>query len=116
MKIELTKKAITERFMMICDEVIQAGVCKTRKEFAAAVGEHPQNLTLMDKGTRSPTLEQLARACDLYGYSPTWLILNRGPRKLQEGEKDPIEERVESLESDLEALKKHLIKKVVTGT
>lgn len=111
-----TKADITERFLLICDEIIREGLCKTKKEFAFAVGEHPQNLTLMAKGTRFPTLEQIAKACDLYGYSPTWLILDKGPKKLADAQQDPIEERVGELEMEVERLKKHLIKKIATGT
>lgn len=110
-----TKKAITERFLIICEEVIKDGLCKTRKEFAAAVGEHPQNLNLMDKGRRAPTLEQIAQACDHYGYSPTWVILGRGQHKMT-GEKDPTDERLDKVEDDIEMLKRHLIKKIATGT
>lgn len=111
-----TKQDITERFLLICEEVIREDLCKTKKEFAAAVGEHPQNLTLMAKGSRFPTLEQIAKACDIYGYSPTWLILNVGPKKLDGSDKDPTEERVSELELEVERLKKHLIKKIATGT
>lgn len=116
MSTKLTKQDITERFLLICEEVIREGLCKTKKEFAGAIGEHPQNLTLMAKGSRAPTLEQVAKACDLYGYSPTWLILNIGPKKLAGTEKDPTEERVSDLELEVARLKKHLIKKTITGT
>jgi len=113
---KLTKQDITERFLLICEEVIREGLCKTKKEFAISIGEHPQNLTLMAKGSRFPTLEQIAKACDLYGYSPTWLILNMGSKKLAGNEKDATEERVSELELEVEKLKKFLIKKIATGT
>lgn len=111
-----TKKNITERFLLICDEVIREGMCGTKKEFAEAIGEHPQNLTLMAKGSRAPTLEQVAKACDLFGYSPTWLILNIGPKKLSGAEQDPTEERVSELELEVARLKKFMIKKIATDT
>ena len=112
---EHTKKAITARFLLICEEVMKEGVCKTKKEFAAAVGEHAQNFTLMEKGQRAPTLEHIAKACDHYGYSPTWVILGRGAHKLV-AEKDPLEDRMDRMEDELETLKRHLVKKIVTGT
>lgn len=113
---EQTKEAITGRFLMICEEVIKDGLCKTKREFAISIGEHPQNLNLMVKGARAPTLEQVAKACDLYGYSPTWLVLNIGPKKLAGSEKEPMEERMSELELEVEKLKKFLIKKIATGT
>ena len=106
-----TKTHITERFLLICEEVIREGLCKTKKEFAAVVGEHAQNLTLMAKGSRAPTLEQIAKACELYGYSPTWLILGVGPRKLAGANKDSTENRVSNLELEVARLKKDFKKK-----
>jgi hypothetical protein len=116
MNAELTKKAITKRFLQIIDELIQDGVCDTKKEFAERIGEHPQNLTLMAKGTRAPTLEQVAQTCKLFGYSPTWLILNEGPRKLVDLLRDEgLNNRVDDLETEVENLKKFLLKKIATG-
>ena len=107
-KIENNKGAITERFMMICEEALQTAQVKTRTEFAKSVGEHQQNLAAMESGSRSPTLDQVAKACELYGYSPTWLILNLGPKKMKETEQLPIEERLSQVESDIARIKRHL--------
>lgn len=99
---------MTARFMIICEEVLESQQAKTRSEFARSVGEHQQNLAAMENGSRSPTLEQVARACDIYGYSPTWLILNRGPKKMKETEQLPLEERVAQVEADIARIKRHL--------
>lgn len=110
-KSENDKAAMTDRFMIICEEVLQSQLVKSRTEFARSVGEHQQNLAAMENGTRSPTLEQVARACDLYGYSPTWLILNRGPKKMKETEQLPLEERVTLLETEVGRIRRALRRK-----
>lgn len=99
---------ITQRFLLIKDEVIREGLVNTAKEFATAIGEHSQNFTKMEKGTRSPTLDQVARACEIYGYSPTWVILNKGSKKLDKKAEVPLEKRVDQLEQQMRKLKKHV--------
>lgn len=107
-KSENDRTAITGRFMLICEEALATAQVKTRTEFAKSVGEHQQNLVAMENGSRAPTLEQIAKACDLYGYSPTWLILNRGPKKMKETEQLPIEERVSNLEDQVTRMKRRI--------
>lgn len=101
---------ITQRFLLIIDEVILDGQAKNRSSFAKSVGEHQQNLSLMEKGTRSPTLEQIAIACKLYGYSANWLILNLGEKKLKETEQKTTEERISNLEAQVSKINRRLKK------
>jgi hypothetical protein len=97
--------SITKRFLLIVDEVIREGSIGTRTEFAQAVGEHQQNLALMEKGTRAPTLEHIAVACKKFGYSPTWLVLGTGDKKLKVKDQKGIEDRVSELEAIVASLK-----------
>jgi hypothetical protein len=103
--------AITKRFLLIVDEVIRSGQVDTKGEFAKSVGEHQQNLSLMEKGTRAPTLEHIALSCKLYGYNPTWLILGVGEKKLKTSDGKTIEARVTDLETELAAIKRMVKKK-----
>lgn len=98
--------AITKRFLAIADELVKEGRCKNRVEFTEAVGAHQQNLTPMEKGTRYPTLENIALTCKKYGYNPTWLILGIGDKRLKIKEERTIEERVAELEVDMARLKR----------
>lgn len=103
--------AITKRFLLVADEVIRNGQVDTKGEFAKSVGEHQQNLSLMEKGTRAPTLEHIALSCKLYGYNPAWLILGVGEKRLKATDGKTIEARVGDLETELAAIKRMLKKK-----
>jgi hypothetical protein len=61
-------------------------------------------------------LEQVAKCCELYQYSPTWLILNKGPKKLGEADPEALAGRMDDLEAELESVKRLLIKKTITGS
>lgn len=102
---------ITQRFLQICSETIQEGRINNRKEFCEQVGEHQQNLSQMDKGRRAPTLDQLARACKKFGYSPNWLILNIGNKKLTKEMPKPdgnLEHRINILETEVARLSRNM--------
>jgi hypothetical protein len=105
-------KNITHRFLQICAEVIQEGHVNNRKEFAESVGEHQQNLSRMDKGTRSPTLEQIATACLKYGYSANWVMLNMGMKKLTKEKKETgtIDQRINNLETEVARITRSLLR------
>lgn len=102
---------ITKRFLLLCDEVIREGHTRNKSTFAKSVGEYQQNLALMEKGTRSPTLEHIAAACKLYGYSANWVVLNLGEKKLKAQEQKPLDERVSFLESEVARITRVLKKK-----
>lgn len=99
---------ITHRFLMIKDEVIKQGLCNTLKEFAEKVGEHPQNFSKMEKGTRFPTLDHIARACAEFGYSAQWLLLNQGPKRSDKKNEETLEQRVSDLETQMRMIKRKL--------
>lgn len=101
-------QAITQRFLMLKDEVIRDGLCKNAAEFAERVGEHAQNFSKMEKGTRSPTLEHIYRACTEFGYSANWVILNYGPKKTDTTLTVPMEQRITTLELQIRSIKRLL--------
>lgn len=105
---KLYSPEITQRFLLICDEVIRDGQVKNKSTFASSIGEHQQNLSKMDGKGRTPTLDQVARVCELYGYSPTWLILGIGEKKIKPAERIPLEGRVTNLEVELARIKRQL--------
>jgi hypothetical protein len=115
-------EGITQRFLQLCSEVIREGVVNNRKDFATSVGEHQQNLSLMDKGTRAPTLEQIVNACKKYGYSANWLMLNQGAKKIKTEIKKTrftpatMEERVHSLETEVARLDRNLKRIKLNGS
>lgn len=97
---------ITQRFLLIRDEVIRDGLCNTAAEFAKEVGEYPQNFSKMEKGSRFPTLDHIARACEKYNYNANWVMLNSGSKKMDKRQEVPIEKRVSDLEIQVRSLKK----------
>jgi hypothetical protein len=103
--------AITKRFLLLMNEVLKDGLCATKGDFAGKIGEYQQNFPLMEQGIRAPTLEQLATACKVFGYSPTWLILGAGEKKLKAAESKTIETRLTELETEMAAVKRMLKKK-----
>lgn len=100
---------ITKRFLKIMAEAIASDQVKTRMEFAESIGEHQQNLSKMKQGTRAPTLEHIAIACKKYGYSPTWVMLGIGDKKMKGGQ-NSLDERILSLEKDMALIQKELKK------
>lgn len=98
--------AITTRLLQMRDEVVRDGLAKHKTEFAETIGEHQQNMTKLENGERRPTLDQIGKACETYGYSPTWLVLGIGPKKLKPSKEKKIDERVAALESEVIKLKR----------
>jgi transcriptional regulator with XRE-family HTH domain len=74
------KEKVTLRFLEAMRRILMARVkgCKTVSQFAAFIGEHPQNISKMENGTRFPTIDQVCRLCEVFGYSPNWLLLGKG--------------------------------------
>lgn len=103
---KLYTPAITKRFLLIMDEVIRDRKCENRTAFAKSVGEHQQNLPAMENGTRAPTLEQIATACRIYGYSPTWLILGTSEKKMSAKDEKTTDERLSELEAEVVRIKR----------
>lgn len=103
--------AITKRFLLIMDETIRSGICDSESEFLTSVGEHRQNFPKFVDGTRSPTLEQVATTCLKYGYSPTWLILGTGDKKMNSKNQRTLEDRMSELEATVAALKNQIKRK-----
>ncbi len=102
--------AITKRILFIMEEVIKEGVCDTVDEFMTSIGEHRTSKAAYEAGTRAPTPEQLAITCEKYGYSPTWVILGIGDKKLNTKSQRTMDERVSELEATVASLK-NMIKK-----
>jgi len=99
---------ITQRFLQLCEEVIHEGHASSMTEFAKSIGEHSQNISLMQSGGRVPSVDKLAEACIKYGYSANWLILNRGERKLSKTDIKPIDQRVQQLETTVSSLQRKI--------
>jgi hypothetical protein len=102
---------ITKRFLLIMDETVKNGICNSQAEFLTSIGEHRQNLPEYLRGNRAPTLEQLATACEKYGYSPTWALLGIGDKKMKAVDRMSIEDRVSELEAAVALLKKQVKRK-----
>lgn len=102
------KQTATQNFLIIMAEVISQGLVKNKTEFAKRVGEHQQNITKMEAGTRSPTIDQLAAVCKLWGYNMNWIVMNASPKKIDPKMNVPIEQRVSVLEQQVRVLKKRL--------
>ncbi|HEX7906217.1 MAG TPA: hypothetical protein VF487_20225 [Chitinophagaceae bacterium] len=105
------KDIATANFLLIMEEVIGTRQCKNRGEFAKSVGEYLPNISIMEKGERAPTLEQCGRACDLYGYNMNWLVMNKGEKKFDPKQSEPITERVSRLEQQILIINRELKKK-----
>lgn len=99
-------KDITNRFLQLMNEVIKDGLCKNRGEFAKAIGEYAQNLGKMEQHERSPTLVQVANACQHFEYSPTWLVLGVGEKRMNKLDQATVEQRLNNLEADMTKLKR----------
>lgn len=102
------KETATANFLLIMKEVISAGVVKNKTEFAKLVGEYQQNIALMESGKRAPTIDQLATACELWGYSLNWIIMDRGPKMRDPKQEKPLDERVNDLEKKVDLLSRRL--------
>jgi len=103
--------AITQRFLLLCEEAVVDGLCKNRSAFLESVGEYQSNYSKFEDGIRAPTLEQIVKACELYGYSANWLVLNIGDKKLKASDKKPLEGRVTDLEVQMNRLRRIIEKK-----
>lgn len=116
------KEAITIRFLTCMRQVLMVRMkgCRTMKDFADFVGEHQQNLSKMEKGERSPTLDQTARLCEIFGFSPAWVILGKG--NMQEtaelnAQLAILEKRITKVEVEIEQIifknQKNAVNKIV---
>src|SRR6478735_9768122 len=74
---------ISKRFLLMIQETVEEGLCRSERHFLTSVGEYQQNLPQYLSGVRAPTLEQLTTACILYNYAPTWVLLGQGDKKLK---------------------------------
>lgn len=74
------KQDISERFAYAMRIIIaeRKNGCKNASQFSEMIGEHAQNISKINNGQRSPTLEQVARICNTFNLSPAWLILGKG--------------------------------------
>ncbi len=103
--------SVTSRFIQICREVVAAGMVANKTEFAESVGEYQQNLSLMEKGSRAPTIEQICLACEVYNYSPSWLMMGIGDKTMQKPGKRNLEQRLNEIESEVNIIKRALAHK-----
>jgi hypothetical protein len=103
--------AITKRILLIMEEVIKEGVCDTVDEFMTSIGEHRTSKSAYEDGSRAPTPEQIAITCAKFGYSPTWVILGIGEKKLNPKNQTPLEDRVSELETVVQSLKNMIKRK-----
>jgi transcriptional regulator with XRE-family HTH domain len=71
---------VTQRFLYAMKQVIaleREGV-DTRAAFAQMIGEHSQNISKMEHGTRYPTIEAICLMCDAFKINPSWLLMGTG--------------------------------------
>lgn len=69
------KDDIRDRFVKAMKSILFARIneCKIVSQFAKSIGEYQQNISKIEKGERYPTLDHIARLCDVFNYSAEWL-------------------------------------------
>ncbi|MGQ0739752.1 MAG: hypothetical protein ACT4OJ_11875 [Bacteroidota bacterium] len=105
------KEIARVNFLQLMDEVLRSGACKNRQAFAKSVGEYLPNISMMEKGGRTPTIEQVAMACELYGYSMNWVVMNIGDKRIDQSFREPLTERVTKLEQQVLVLQRTMREK-----
>jgi transcriptional regulator with XRE-family HTH domain len=104
---------ITRRFLKAMDNIIanrEHGKV-TAQSFGEVVGISGSNLIRLrsSKGENVITVEALGRICDKYNVSADWLVTGAG--KIFVGDKeDPVEKRLNRLESEIKYLKQKMPK------
>jgi transcriptional regulator with XRE-family HTH domain len=72
------EKQVKARFIEAMYMCIGKRICKTKKEFAEAVGILPTNISRLESNeSMSISAHSLAMICKL-GISPEWLLLGNG--------------------------------------
>lgn len=108
------REGIGHRFIICMRQIIaeRKNDCRTIKDFAGMVGEFPQNITKIERGERFPTLDQVARLCELFGFAPAWVLLGEGEMKQNIADK-AVPARVLRLETRVKGIEKQLVKGLV---
>lgn len=97
--------AIVKRILSIMEEVVREGRAGSYAEFLVSIGDVRTAKYDYETGRRAPTPEQIATACRRYGYSPTWILLGIGDKKLLDKKTKTVEVRVKELEAIVDDLK-----------
>jgi len=69
---------ITHRFVQSYYKLYGLRIIKSKKEFCEIVGSAPSNFISMEKGMRSPTIENLYLLIKKLGISPGWIMIGEG--------------------------------------
>jgi DNA-binding XRE family transcriptional regulator len=98
--------AITQRFLecLRMVRIKQINGVKNTAQVAAIIGAHQQNISNMEKGTRHPTVEQIARLCEHFNFSTEWVLLGSG--NMEKQEKTSSDNQLNRIEKMLETLLK----------
>lgn len=73
-------KKITTRFLKGMALVINERILNiaSKRAFALKIGLNPQDITLMENGTRYATLDNVYMLCKVFKFRTDWVILNSG--------------------------------------
>jgi hypothetical protein len=74
----MAKPDITTRFLACADHLISQGRVRSRRDFAIAIGYHPQGMSELGKGKRAVPLEVLTRAVEHFRLNPAYVLLGEG--------------------------------------
>ena len=70
---------VTTRFLKCLDQLIEAGMVKSKRQFAFAVGYHPQGISEMASGRRDVPMDVVERAVSVFHFNPVYLFCGNGP-------------------------------------
>ncbi|WP_346236703.1 hypothetical protein ABDK00_014270 [Niabella insulamsoli] len=102
------RQEIRSRFLEAIRTIIKdrAHGIKTVAELAPKIGAFQQNISLMEKGDRYPTLEQVAKLCETFEFSTEWIMLGKGQLQLNGQKSSENEDRFIRIEKALNELLK----------
>lgn len=74
------REGIKLRFLEAIRRILMSRVkgVRTVTQLAPMIGAMQQNISQMEHSDRYPTLDQIARLCEIFNYSPEWIILGKG--------------------------------------
>jgi|SRR5579863_774928 len=71
-----------KKLRIIYDESKAAGLCKNSIEFSKLIKIDQAEFSRMVNGKYPVTYKVVKNVCHILGYSPAWIILNEGKRKI----------------------------------
>lgn len=102
------KKEISARLKHLMVDLEHSGIIRDQNEFAQAAGFSPGHLSEIKQGKKGLPIDKAVEICYLYGISANWLLLGKGPQKLQEQvSMDEVLARLSALENKLDSREKN---------